>query len=150
MSVPPRPSSSPYREVTRAAFVGLVANFALGAVKLVGGIISGSFALIADSVNSLGDVVTTLVVLFALRVAQRPPDREHPYGHSRAEGIAASNVALLIILSALAVGWEAIQRFNLSHELPPVWTLWIAGSNVLIKEALYRYKMRVGRARDRP
>lgn len=120
-------------------------NLLLGVVKLIGGIIGNSFALIADAVNSIGDVVTTVVVLFALRVAQRPADAEHPYGHTRAEGIAASNIALLVIVSAIIVGWEAMQRITVEHEIPPVWTLWIAGFNVLIKEGLYQYKVRVGK-----
>jgi len=54
-------------------------------------------------------------------------------------------VALLIIISALLVGWGAINRLTAHHGLPPVWTLWIAGGNVVIKEGLYRYKLRVGR-----
>ncbi|MCA8998024.1 MAG: cation transporter [Planctomycetaceae bacterium] len=134
-----------YAQVTRAALLGLVVNLALGIVKLVAGIFGNSFALIADAVNSLGDVVTTVVVLFALRVAQRPADDEHPYGHTRAEGIAASNVALLVIFSALFVGWEAIQRWSNEHLPPPAWTLAIAGANVVIKEALYQFKVRVGK-----
>lgn len=135
----------PYGEVTRAALLGLVVNLVLGVVKLVGGIVGASFALVADSVNSLGDVVATVIVLVALRVSQRPADPEHPYGHTRAEGIAATNVALLIIVSAIGVGWEAIQRFGVEHTYPPVWALWIAGANVVIKEVLYRYKVRVGK-----
>lgn len=137
--------SRTYAEVTNAAVLGLVVNLMLGVVKLIGGIVGNSFALIADAINSIGDVVTTIVVLFALRVAQRPADAEHPYGHTRAEGIAASNVALLVIVSAIIVGWEAIQRITAQHDIPPKWTLWIAGANVLIKEGLYQYKVRVGR-----
>lgn len=142
---PPAPTIDSYREVTRAACIGLVANLLLGIVKLIGGILGSSFALIADSVNSLGDSITTVVVLFALRIAQRPPDKEHPYGHTRAEGIAASNVALLVIISAVVVAWEAVQRISVPHGIPPAWTLWIAGGNVAIKEGLYHYKARVGR-----
>ena len=71
-----------YKEVTGAAVLGLLVNLLLGVVKLIGGIVGNSFALIADAVNSIGDVVTTVVVLFAFRVAQRPADAEHPYGHS--------------------------------------------------------------------
>lgn len=138
-------ASELYQEVTRAALLGLVVNLLLGTVKLVGGVLGSSFALIADAVNSIGDVVSTVVVLVALRVAQRPPDDEHPYGHSRAEAVAASNVALLVILSALWVGWEAIQRITLQHPIPPVWTLWIAAVSMLCQEGLYHYKMRVGR-----
>ncbi len=134
-----------YSEVTRAALLGLVVNLSLAIVKLVGGIVGNSFALIADAINSIGDLVTTVVVLIALRVAQRPADAEHPYGHTRAEGIAATNVALIVVISAVFVGWEAIQRVTVQHEIPPVWTLWIAGANLLIKEGLYRYKMKVGR-----
>ncbi len=140
-----KPVSELYKEVTRAALLGLVVNLLLGIIKLAGGVIGNSFALIADAVNSIGDVVTTIVVLFALRVAQRPADAEHPYGHTRAEGIAASNVALLVILSACFVGWESVQRITVQHEIPPVWTLWIAGCNILIKESLYQYKVRIGK-----
>ena len=133
-----------YRKVTQAALLGLAVNLALGVVKLVGGIVGNSFALISDAVNSLGDSLASVVVLGALWYAQRPADKEHPYGHTRAEAVAASNVALLIIISALFVGWQAITRLTGQHDLPPVWTLWIAGANVLIKEGLYRYKLRVG------
>ncbi len=141
-------SASPtplYRQATRAAGLGLAINLALGIVKLVGGIIGNSFALISDAVNSLGDSLTSLVVIFALWFAQRPPDDKHPYGHTRAEAVGASNVALLIILSAGYVGFEALRRVTESHDIPPVWTLWIAGANVLIKEGLYRYQLNVAR-----
>lgn len=134
-----------YAQITRAAVLGLAVNFVLALVKLIAGIIGNSFALIADAVNSAGDVVTTVVVLFALRVAQRPADAEHPYGHSRAEGIAACNVALLLIVSAVGISWEAMQRISVPHDIPPTWTLWIAAGNMLIKEVLYQYKVRIGR-----
>src|SRR5436190_5593698 len=134
-----------YRQVWQAAWLGLVVNLGLGLGKLIGGIIGDSFALISDSVNSLGDVVATVVVLFAVRIAQQPADDEHPYGHTRAEAIAGSTVAVLIMVSALGIGWEAIQRLTLQHSLPEAWTLWIAGVNVVIKECIYRYNVRVGK-----
>jgi cation diffusion facilitator family transporter len=138
-------SSRPlYRTATRAAWLGLLANALLGGVKLVAGLLGNSFALLSDAVNSLGDSLTSAVVLYALHVAQRPADDEHPYGHTRAEAIAASNVALVIVLSALAVGWEAARRLTAIHEPPPIWTLWIAAANVVIKEGLYQYQSRVG------
>jgi len=134
-----------YRRVTQAALLGLGVNLLLGMTKLVGGILGNSFALISDAVNSLGDSLASVVVLGALWYAQRPPDEEHPYGHTRAEAVAASNVALIIILSALIVGWEAIGQLTARQQTPAAWTLWIAGANVLIKEALYRYNAWVGR-----
>lgn len=134
-----------YHDANRAAWLGLLVNIALGSGKLAAGLASSSVALISDAVNSLGDAITSIVVLFAFRVAQRPPDAEHPYGHTRAEAIAASNVALVIILSALMIAWEAGRRFTAEHHAPPRWTLWVAAINVVIKEGLYRYKMAVGK-----
>lgn len=136
---------SPYREVTRAAGVGLIVNLILAIVKLIGGVVGHSFALLSDAANSIGDVLTSCVVLFAIRHAQKPADAEHPYGHTRIEAIAGSNVAVLIIVSAAWIGWEAISRFSHPHPIPPAWALGIAGGNVLVKEFLYRYKIRVGR-----
>jgi cation diffusion facilitator family transporter len=135
-----------YREAVWATWLGLAVNLALGITKLVGGLAGHSFALISDAVNSLGDVFTSVVVLLAFRIAQKPADAEHPYGHTRAEAIAGSNVAILVIVSALLVGWRAIQGLPAPrHEIPPAWTLLIAGVNVVIKEALYQYKIRLGR-----
>lgn len=140
----PASKQAMYRDATRAATLGLLANLALAVVKLAGGVVAPSFALISDGVNSLGDALTSVAVLWALWIAQRPPDAEHPYGHTRAEAIAGSNVAVLIGVSAVWVGWEAITRLSLQHGPPPTWTLWLAGANMVIKEALYQYKSRVG------
>lgn len=135
-----------YREAVRATWLGLTVNLALGLAKLGGGLAGRSHALISDAVNSLGDVFTSVAVLLAFRVAQKPADAEHPYGHTRAEAIAGSNVAVLVVVSALLVGWGALAGdFGHGRETPPTWTLAIAGVNVVIKEALYQYKIRVGR-----
>lgn len=140
------PGAKPlYAEVTRAAIFGLVVNLALGVIKAIAGLLSGSLALASDAVNSLGDAVATIVVLIGLRIAQAPPDDEHPYGHTRAESIAASNVALLIGMSALWIGGEALASLGKERPEPPLWTLAIAGGNVFIKELLFRYKRAVGR-----
>jgi len=136
-----------YREAVRATVLGLVVNLILGVAKLAGGLVGGSMALISDAVNSLGDVFTSAAVLLAFRVAQKPADAEHPYGHTRAEAIAGSNVAVLVIVSALIVGWGVIWSFPPEASLgpPPVWTLAVAGVNVAVKEALFQYKARLGR-----
>ena len=134
-----------YASASRAALLGLVVNLALGATKLVGGIFGNSFALISDAVNSIGDSFSSVVVLFGLHVAQRPADSEHPYGHTRAEAVASLSVALLIAFSALLVGWEAVVLLRAEPSLPSAWTLWIAGANVLLKESLYRFNLRIGR-----
>src|SRR5258708_8276752 len=63
----------------------------------------------------------------------------------RIEAIAASNVAVLIMVSALGIGWQAGLHFTVQHELPPVWTFWVAAINAVIKESLYWYKIRVAK-----
>ncbi len=133
-----------YGQAEKAAWIGLLVNFALGLIKLLGGLIGQSFALVSDAINSFGDTLTSIVVIFALRYAQKPADEEHPYGHSRAEAAAASNVAVLILVSAVFIAIEAVQRLTTVHSIPPLWTLWIAAGNVVIKESLFRYKRRVG------
>jgi cation diffusion facilitator family transporter len=139
------PCSYLYKEVQRASWIGLLVNIVLGVVKLVGGILSASLALIADAMNSIGDAITSVIVLCSLKIAQQPPDEEHPYGHTRAEGIAALTVSILIIVSALYLAWEVIKNFGSDSFVPPLWALLIAGANVLIKEGLYRYKYSIGR-----
>ncbi|TPW08983.1 MAG: cation diffusion facilitator family transporter, partial [bacterium] len=72
-----------YASAEQGALLGFVVNALLAGGKLTAGILSGSFVLIADAVNSLGDVLASTVVLGSLRFAQRPPDAGHPYGHTR-------------------------------------------------------------------
>lgn len=133
-----------YRSATRAAILGLVINLLLGLIKLVGGIFGHSFALISDALNSIGDTFNSAVALWALWYAQQPADEEHPYGHTRVETIAGAYVSLLILMSALYIGGEAVSRLNQISPVPPVWTLWIAAANVLIKECLFWYKRGIG------
>ncbi len=133
-----------YLSASRTAAAGLAINLALGAVKLVGGIVGQSFALISDAVNSIGDSLGSVIVLFAIRVAQKPPDPGHPYGHTRAEAVAGLSVAWIIAFSAVWVGWEAVTHMFERHKLPAAWTLWIAVANFVIKEALYRVNKTIG------
>jgi cation diffusion facilitator family transporter len=134
-----------YAEAARGALIGLIANCVLAVAKLLGGILGHSFALIADAINSLGDTITSMVVLGALHFAQRPPDDDHPYGHTRIEAAAGAGVSILLLSSAGAIAWEAIQRLGSDHDPPSAWTLWVAGGTVILKEGLYQYKSRLAK-----
>jgi divalent metal cation (Fe/Co/Zn/Cd) transporter len=112
-----------YRQSRRAALYGLVISLGLGVTKLLGGWWGHSYALLSDAVHSLGDVVTLSVVWGALRFSQRPPDPEHPYGHTRLEAATGSNVALVLILSALGIIWESIHTMGQAYEEPATFTL---------------------------
>ncbi len=137
-----------YQEAFRAALLGLGMNLILSLIKFIGGVFSKSSALIADGVNSLGDTFASLAVLYGLRVSLHPPDAEHPYGHTRAEGIAAICVSGLVITTALLLAWESLKLFG--QQTPEIrwWAFAIAGGNVLLKEGLYQYNIRVGRRTD--
>jgi cation diffusion facilitator family transporter len=133
-----------YTSARRVTAVGLILNLALGLVKLIAGIVGHSFALLSDGVHSIGDAFSSVIVLAALYIAQRPADRQHPYGHSRAEGVGSLSLAWIIAFSAVFIGWEAITRLSDPHRAPETWTLWVAIANTVLKEVLYRVNLRVG------
>ncbi len=130
-------------EAGRAAVWGLSVNVTLMIAKLAGGIITGSSALIADAVNSVGDVASALAVRGALSVAQREEDEDHPYGHTKAESIAGLCVALLVAFSAGILGLETIKRFQGELHVPGLLAGVIAIVCAVIKEAVYQYTRRV-------
>jgi cation diffusion facilitator family transporter len=134
-----------YSQSRKAALWSLAATSSLGIAKLVGGLLGNSLALLSDSVHSLGDALAAASVFGALVLAQRPADREHPYGHTRAEAVAGSSVALLLILSGLWVVWEAIHDFGHPAPSPEWYTLVIATASIFLNEALYRYSSSIAR-----
>jgi len=137
------PLRSLYVQAVRAMIVGLTVNLLLAVVKVVAGVMSNSIAMIADAANSVGDALTSSVTIYALHYAQKPPDDNHPYGHSRIESVAALTVAVLIGASALVIAIEALRSLPSLHEIPPAWVLWVAAANVVIKEGVFRYKRAV-------
>jgi cation diffusion facilitator family transporter len=132
-----------YRQSRRAAALGAAVSLALGGAKLAGGVWGHSIALLSDSIHSLGDAGVAAVVLAALHGSELPPDPEHPYGHTRLEAIAGSNVALLLALSALWIIWESVTTFGEPSPEPAMFALWIAAASMVLNEALYHYKRRV-------
>ncbi|MBA4135979.1 MAG: cation-efflux pump [Opitutus sp.] len=102
---------------------GIALNAALAVVKLAGGVFGNTYALIADAAESLLDILSSLLVWAGFRVAARPPDDDHPYGHGKAEPLAALAVALFIFAMAGWVGWHAVQEIRTPHLAPAWWTL---------------------------
>jgi cation diffusion facilitator family transporter len=134
-----------YRRTRRAIWVGIVVSLLLGTAKFAGGWFGHSIALLSDAVHSLGDVLVGAAVLGALVWAQRPADQEHPYGHTRAEAAAGSSVALLLILSALGIVWEAATTLGKGYEEPHFFALVIACASLATKEGVYNYSRQVAR-----
>lgn len=134
-----------YRRCRRAALWGVGLSLGLAVLKLAGGWFGHSIALLSDGVHSIGDALTAAAVWGSLLWAQRPADREHPYGHTRAEAVAGSNVALLLVLSGLGIAWESLSNLGAPSEPPELYTLGIAFVSILVKEALFRYEDRVAK-----
>ncbi|TWT53182.1 Ferrous-iron efflux pump FieF [Rubripirellula amarantea] len=130
-------------DAVRAAGWGLGVNFALMIVKLVGGIFTGSSALIADAVNSIGDVASALAVRGALGVAQIEEDEDHPYGHTKAESIAGLCVSLLVTFSAGLLAIETAKRLGGELIVPGKIAGVIAAVCAIAKEVIYQYTHRV-------
>jgi cation diffusion facilitator family transporter len=109
--------------VLRSALASVVAAAFLVTLKLVAGLVSGSLGLVAEAVHSGTDLVAALLTFLALRVAVRPPDREHPYGHGKAEHLAALGEGGFLVLASAFIGIQAIVRLvhGARGELDPQW-----------------------------
>lgn len=137
-----------YQEAGRAAVWGLGINAVLVVCKLTGGILFSSSALIADAVNSIGDVASALAVRGALSVAQLEEDDDHPYGHTKAESIAGLCIALLVAFSAGLLAIETVQKFMGPLTVPAAFAGVIAAICAVSKEVIYQYTSRVARRLD--
>jgi cation diffusion facilitator family transporter len=126
----------------RATFLGIGVNVLLVAGKLAGGILGHSHALIADAAESLADIFSSLIVWRAVVVAAEPADREHPYGHGKAEAIAAGVVSTLLLLAALGIAINAGRQLFQPRNPPRAFTLYILIGVVLVKELVFRYASR--------
>ncbi|MCP4660351.1 MAG: cation transporter [bacterium] len=128
----------------RVSEVGIAANVVLAIIKIATGIIGNSYALVADGIESTTDVVSSLVVWSGLRISAKPPDRNHPYGHGKAESMAAVTVSLTLIGAALLLATQSVREIHTPHHAPEWYTLVVLVAVIVTKEALYRLVSGVG------
>jgi cation diffusion facilitator family transporter len=127
----------------RATLLGMVANVFLAGGKLLAGILGHSHALVADAVESLADVFSSIVVWRGLVVAAEPADEEHPYGHGKAEPIAAAIVSTMLLLAALGIAVSSVQAIISPHpDGPRAFTLIVLIAVIILKEGMFRYVAR--------
>ena len=138
-------SPSVWRTGARVALLGLVVNVALASAKIVAGLVGHAYVLIADGIESTLDVGGSIVIWGGLTVAARPPDKTHPYGHGKAEPIAAIVVAFGVLAAALVIAIQSVREILLPHHAPAPWTLVVLIVAVIVKEVLFRYVIRFGR-----
>ncbi len=120
----------------------------LGIVKIVAGWIGHSYALIADGIESVLDVFGSMVVWGGLHIASRPPDENHPYGHGKAEPLAALVVCTALFAAAIGLAIQSVREIGSPHHAPERFTLWVLIAVVIVKELIFRRLSAVGREID--
>ena len=145
MSVSTKPSiKHPAVKGIRSTMISLFVSMGLVLIKGTAGIVGNSYALVADAIESASDVLSSLILFAGLRIAAKAPDQDHPYGHGKAEPLAATIIALIMVAAAILIVVESITNILTPHEVPQTFTLWVLGGVVLVKEYLYRFIDKVG------
>ena len=132
----------------QSTLLGIGVNILLVLGKTAAGIFGHSYALIAEAIESGTDVLSSGIVWLGLRTAAREPDENHPYGHGKAEPLAAIAVAVGLWGAAVYIAKEGIHNIQTPHHLPAPFTLAVLGAVIAIKETLYRRVQKVGEAVD--
>jgi cation diffusion facilitator family transporter len=145
MAAQNHPSGKVLQTAARVALLGLVINVAFATVKIAAGVIGHAYVLIADGIESALDIGGSIVIWGGLTVAAKPPDQTHPYGHGKAEPIAAIVVALSVLVAAIGLAIESVREILTPHHGPAPFTLAVLVVVIVVKEILFRYVNRVGK-----
>jgi cation diffusion facilitator family transporter len=129
----------------RVALGGMMVNVVLAAAKISAGLFGNSYVLIADGIESALDIAGSAVIWGGLKFASRPPDRTHPYGHGKAEPLAAGLVAMGVLLASVALAIQSVREIFTPHHGPAPFTLVVLIVVIVVKESLYRFVIRLGK-----
>lgn len=122
----------------RTTYFSIIGNTCIAIIKGIAGIFGNSFALFADAIESLTDIFASILVLLGLKYANRPADKNHPYGHGRAEPLITFLVVGFLVTSATIIAYQSVINIGTQHELPKLWTLFVLGPLIIWKEVSYR------------
>jgi cation diffusion facilitator family transporter len=134
-----------FKQAEFAAWVGILGNVALAVLKVIVGMVGNSRALVADAVHSASDVVGSLAVLIGLRAAKLPPDEDHPYGHGKAESIAAIIVSVILFMVGVQIAYSSFEAFFEPISSPSIIAVYAAFFSIVVKEIMFQYKYRLGK-----
>ena len=134
-----------FKQAEFAAWLGIAINIVLTIVKGVIGVKANSKALVADAVHSASDIAGSFAVYVGLRAAKQPPDDEHPYGHGKAESVAAIIVAVILFIAGIQMGKTSVESFFSSVKAPGGIAIYAVVFSIIVKEALFRYKFKLGK-----
>ncbi|OIO28957.1 MAG: cation-efflux pump [Candidatus Hydrogenedentes bacterium CG07_land_8_20_14_0_80_42_17] len=129
---------------TRAVLFGIVLNALLAAIKATAGILGNTYALIADAIESTSDIILSIIVFSGIQISARPPDKEHPYGHGKAEPLSAIIVSFFLGIAAVFIASQSIKEIITPHGSPKPWTLIVLALVIAVKESLFRFVLQVG------
>jgi cation diffusion facilitator family transporter len=127
------------------AIVSMLVSAALAAAKIIVGLRANSTAVVSDGLESVGDVLTSGLVMFGLLVAAKPPDDQHPYGHGRLETLSALVVGMVLFASGSLIAFRSLQRAWESQHAPAAYAIWPLIASIAIKSAMSLTKWRLGR-----
>lgn len=128
----------------RATAWGIVASTVLAAVKVIAGIVGHSYALVADGIESMLDIMSSMVVWGGLRIAAQPATDDHPYGFGKAEPLAALAVATALLGASVGIAIQSISEIRTPHHLPAPFTLGVLILVIVAKEVMFRMFFRIG------
>lgn len=132
----------------RASVRSVIISVGLGAIKIISGVVGHSYALIADGVESMLDVVSGVIVAGSLKIAAQPPDEKYPFGYGKVEPAAALVISTSLVAAAIGIAIQSIREIHAPHHAPAPFTLVVLVAVVAIKELLYRYLKRTGDSID--
>ena len=136
------------RRIYRITLAGSIVNVVLLVFKFAAGILGHSAAMIADAIHSLSDFLTDIIVIVFVRLSSKPADRDHDYGHGKYETLATSVIGLALVVVAVILGWDGIEKIvyvlqGNRLESPGIIALWAALLSITLKEWIFRATRKV-------
>lgn len=141
-----------YEEASKVTILAILWNVFLSVIKIFAGVIGNSTAMIADGIHSASDIITSVGVLIGNKISSKPGDKEHNYGHEKAETLVSFLLSIILVGVALSIGYEASKSlFNIEGiAIPTLLPLVVSIISILIKEYQYRITIRIAKKVNSP
>src|ERR1043166_9195534 len=127
------------QKAVRLGGLSILLNILMALGKGIAGVFGNSYALIADAVESSSDIIASTVTMLGMRYAIKPADKNHPYGHGRAEPLITFLITGFLIASAALIAWQSILHIRTPHKTPAAYTLIVLVGVIILKEIFYRF-----------
>ncbi|OKS85198.1 cation diffusion facilitator family transporter [Mucilaginibacter polytrichastri] len=138
----------PSVKAIRTTQIGIGISIVLVFLKAITGHLGHSYALIADATETGADVFSSTLLWIGLKIAMKPADPKHPYGHGKAEPIASIVISFCLMGASVWIGWHALELATTPHAMPKRFTLYVLLVVMIIKESMFRYVLKVGKQID--